>query len=260
VLVTEHYRALGEFALEAEGVDADDLSLQRLFKTRNWTDGLPVVVPTRPRIDGFLEQLGFASRRLESLGPMAPSMLTATVENVAVNAFMAGCEPEHLGIVLGAVEAMLQPSYGLGYVSVASNPVAPFVIVNGPKAVEAGVASGAGAFSPRQSANGPIGRAVRLVMRNVGGTIEGIDATALGQPLRYTCCLAEAEAASPWEPHHVIAGYEAQESVVTVAPTETLIGLVPSFDQSRPFRPQFVTIAAGFRRSCSTRRKSRLRT
>jgi hypothetical protein len=221
-------------------LEADELELQQYFRDRDMTDGLPIIVPTKERVDRFLEASGFDPYRDREIGLVAPLNEPVTIEDVAVNAIMAGARPIDLGIVLAAVEAMQDPLFQLNAVQTTTNPVAPFVFVNGPVVQEAELGSGSHALGPGRHNNGPIGRAVRFVLRNLGGANDDVDHASLGQPAKYTCCLAEAEAESPWEPYHVSKGYRPEQSVVTVAGTENVVNVVAITDRHKPMDGPFL--------------------
>lgn len=195
-------------------------ALELMF-ANGWTDGLPVVVPTPERVDSMLAFTGGLDSDVV-LGAVGPADGEATVEKVAVNAVMAGCLPEHFPVVLAAVEAVVDPRFNLGAVQATTHCAGPTVIVNGPARFDCGpITSGTGALGPGHRANATIGRALRLVMMNVGGGRPGTgDMALLGQPGKFTSCLAEAEESSPLEPLHVSLGYEPDESTVTVLATE----------------------------------------
>jgi hypothetical protein len=159
------------------------------------------------------------------LGEVEPLRGEATVEKIAANAVMAGCRPEHLPVVLAAVEAVLDPAFNMRGVQTTDENVAPLLIVSGPLAARLGVNAGVGALGPGWRANAAIGRAVRLVMLNLGGGWPGaVSLAGLGQPGRYTLCLAERED-SPWPPLHVELGYRPEQSTVTVLRAETAINV-----------------------------------
>jgi hypothetical protein len=161
----------------------------------------------------------------EVLGEVEPLRGEATVEKVAANAVMAGCRAEHFPVVLAAVEAVLDPAFNMRGVQTTDENVAPLLIVSGPLASRLGVNAGFGALGPGWRANGTIGRAVRLVMVNLGGGWPGaVSLAGLGQPGRYTLCLAERED-SPWPPLHVDFGYRPEQSTVTVLRAETAINV-----------------------------------
>jgi hypothetical protein len=203
-------------------VDAFE-EVNRLFEARGWTDGLPVVPPTLTRVEAMCA--ASARAPAEVLGEVEPLRGEATVERVAANAVMAGCRPEHFPVVLAAVEAVLDPAFNMRGVQTTDENVAPLLIVSGPLAAQLGINSGFGALGPGWRANATIGRAVRLVMLNLGGGWPGaVSLAGLGQPGRYTLCLAERED-SPWPPLHVELGYRPEQSTVTVLRAETAINV-----------------------------------
>lgn len=186
---------------------------------QGWSDGLPVVAPTPARVEAMVA--GADRPPDHELGTMPPRQGVVTVESLAVNAVMAGCRPEHFAVILTAMEAMLDPAFNLFAVQATTHPCAPLVIVNGPVAAELGVNARYGAFGPGVRANATIGRAVRLALLNVGGAAPGVlDRSTQGQPSKYSFCVAENEAESPWEPLHVERGIEAGHSAVTVVGAE----------------------------------------
>lgn len=198
--------------LEADALDDE-------FEARGWSDGLPIVAPTRARVDAMLRYCDRGSG-LE-LGTMPPRHGIVTPEVLAINAVMAGCRPEYFPVVLAAVEAMLTPAFNLFAVQATTHPCAPCVIVNGPIARELGINARYGAFGPGARANATIGRALRLILLNVGGAAPGVlDRATQGQPAKYSYCIAENEAESPWPPLHVERGFEATHSTVTVTGAE----------------------------------------
>jgi hypothetical protein len=140
---------------------------------------------------------------------------------------MAGCEPVHLPVVIAAIRALIQEPFNLYLAQVTTNPVAPLAIVNGPIRHDAQIRSGRDLLGPGPGGNGPIGRAVRLVMRNLGGSGENDRATH-GSPLKYTLCIGEDEEGSPWEPLHVSEGYDRNDSVVTTVGVEAIVDIVPA--------------------------------
>jgi hypothetical protein len=182
---------------------------------RGVTDGLPVVPPSRARVDAML---GATRRpRGELIARVPPNFGRATVEKLAVNAVMAGCRPEYFPVVLAAVEAACDPVFNLHGQSGTTNAASPLIIVNGPARRALGINCAAGVFGPGYRANATIGRALRLVMINLGGTrAGGISMSTLGHPGRYTYCIGEHEEVSPWEPLHVERGFAAAESTVTL--------------------------------------------
>ena len=180
-----------------ETLDTPDAILAA-FCEREWCDGLPIVPPTEERVRTMLG--GAAAQR--SLGAMPPLWRQATLEKLAVNAVMAGCEPSYFPVIVAAVQAMLDPSFNLYGVQATTHPVAPLLIVHGPAAHELGVHAGSGCFGPGFRANATIGRAIRLIMLNVGGAWPGrYDMATQGSPAKFSYCIAERDDV-PWGPLH----------------------------------------------------------
>lgn len=197
-------------------VAEDEAAALAMIYEQGWTDGLPVVVPTPERVEGMLMLSGGLDPDVV-VGAVGPAEGQATVEKIAVNAVMAGCTPDYFPVVLAAVEAVTDPEFNLGAVQATTHAAGPVVFVNGPARLDCGIASGTGALGPGHRANATIGRALRLVMMNVGGGRPGTgDMALLGQPGKFACCMAEAEEQSPFEPLHVARGFSADDSTVTV--------------------------------------------
>jgi hypothetical protein len=185
------------------------------YQERGWTDGLPIVPPTETRVHDFLKQTARDPR--EIVGILPPRQGEATIEKIAANAVMAGCRPEYFPVVLAAIDALADPLFNLDSVQATTHPVATLLVVNGPIARTLGIQAGYNAFGQGFRANVTIGRAVRLVLMNVGGGLPGSgDRATQGTPAKIAYCVAENEAESPWEPLHVEAGLPATTSTVTV--------------------------------------------
>jgi hypothetical protein len=194
-----------------------------------WTDGLPVVLPTARRVDAMLRDLGDPDAVIAA---MPPSGFGVTRRALAANAVMAGCTPEHLPVLAAMVRAVCVPGFNLGGIATTTGPSTPFAVVSGPAAAQAGLNSGRGALGPGWRGNAAIGRALRLLVANIGGARPGeVAKSSMGQPGRYTMCIAENEAASPWEPLHVTLGLPAGDSAVTMlGATGTMNVLTPRSD------------------------------
>ena len=178
-------------------LDDDPQAVLAEFCARQWCDGLPIVPPTEERVRAMLS----GADRDASLGAMPPLWRQATLEKLAVNAVMAGCEPAYFPVIVAAVKAMLDPAFNLYGVQATTHPVAPLLIVNGRYAQTIGLHSGSGCFGPGFRANATIGRAIRLILLNVGGAWPGHhDMATQGSPAKYSYCIAEREDASPWGP------------------------------------------------------------
>jgi hypothetical protein len=208
-------------AARRSGLRSRRLELARLedeaeaFFERGWTDGLPVVPPTPARVGRMLE--GTSRRPEEIVAAVPPDFVECSVEKVAVNAVMAGCRPEYLPVVLAAVEAACTETFNMHGLLCTTWFAGPVLIVNGPITKAIGMNSGVNALGQGNRANATIGRALQLVVRNVGGGRPGeIDRATLGNPGKYTFCFAEDEEGSPWEPLSVERGLPEGASAVTL--------------------------------------------
>ncbi len=182
---------------------------------RGWSDGLPVVPPTPERVERMLG--GTKRDPQEVVTLLAPDLAECTIEKIAINAVMAGCLPEYLPVVIAAVEAIASDEFNIHGLAATTMPVGPVIVVNGPIRERIGMNWGKNAMGQGNRANATIGRALQLVVRNVGGARPGdVDRATLGQPGKYTFCFAEDEADSPWESLAIERGVEPGRSAVTV--------------------------------------------
>ena len=185
------------------------------FEARGWSDGLPIIAPTPERVAAMLAASEY--HRDDELGTMPPRQGVASLEIVAINAVMAGCRPAYFPVVVAAVEALLDPVFNLFAVQATTHPCAPCIIVNGPIVADINLNTRYGAFGPGYRANATIGRAIRLILMNVGGATPGIlDRSTQGQPAKYSYCIGENAAESPWPPLHIERGYAPTASTVTL--------------------------------------------
>lgn len=194
----------------------DDLdALNRLFQERRWSDGLPVVPPTRERVENALRHTHRAPD--EAVATIAPGFGAATVERIAINAVLAGCRPEYLPVLIAAVEAVVAPEFNLQGIQATTNPAAVWIVVNGPIGKRLEVNGSFNCLGQGNWANATLGRALRLILQNIGGALPGeMDRATQGQPGKYTFCCAENEEMNPWEPLHVERGCARERSTVTV--------------------------------------------
>ena len=199
-LEQELERRYGGRVLASRTVELADLEDEvEAAYARGWSDGLPVVPPTEQRVLAMLAGTSRAPDEVVAVVP--PDLVPCTVEKVAVNAVLAGCLPEHLPVVLAAVEAACTDSFNMHGVLATTMPAGPVVVVNGPVRRAIGMNSGGNALGQGNRANATIGRALQLVVRNVGGGRPGeVDRATQGQPGKYTWCFAEAEEPSPFDP------------------------------------------------------------
>ena len=211
--------AVAEGAAARHPAPDDLLDFQAWLMERGWGDGLPAIPATPERVDAMLA--GTRRPAGDAVAVLSPRLGRATVGRVAVNAVLAGALPEHLPVILAAVEAVSQPAFNLQAVQTTTHPCSPLVIVNGPLALRLGINGGGNALGQGHRANAVIGRALRLVLQNVGGARPGReDRATQGHPGKYSYCVAENEAASPWEPLSVERGFAREISTVTVCGSE----------------------------------------
>lgn len=207
--------ARGTLVSERWTLPEDPDALLRFVESRGWGDGLPVLPPTEERVQAMLETTPRAPS--ETVARIEPRRGEATVEKIAINAVLAGCPPESFPAVIAAVEAVAQPEFNLYALNTTTCCATPALMFNGPVRQELGIECGYSCLGHNGRANATIGRALRLVMRNVGGSLPGsVSKSCFGQPGRVSLCFGEWEERSPWEPFHVRQGFEPDQSVVTV--------------------------------------------
>jgi len=186
---------------------------------RDWTDGLPVVPPTEARVLRMLE--GTTRNPDDLVAIVPPDLVECTVEKVAVNAVMAGCKPEYMPVVLTALEAACTDEFNMHGLLATTMPVGPILMVNGPICDEIGMNSGLNLLGQGNRANSTIGRALQLIIRNVGGGKPGgVDRATQGSPAKFGLCFAEDEAGSPWDSLAESRGFDKGASTVTLFPGE----------------------------------------
>ena len=191
-------------------------ALLELFEAKGWGDGLPLVAPTRERVDAMLEATTAdpPPDADEVVATLEPRRGEATRRAIAVNAVLAGCKPGVLPVLVSAVRALAHPELNLRGVNATTHPVAPLLVVHGAAVGELGFNAGLGTFGPGTRANATVGRAIRLILMHVAGARPGDgDASTQAQPSKYTYCIAENEAASPWESYPRSRGVAAPSAV-----------------------------------------------
>jgi peroxiredoxin len=193
----------------------DDVDPYEYCMVTGYSPFLPVVPPTAARVDAFLAETSLAPEHV--LGLVPPCYGTATVEKVAANAVMAGCQPEYMEVLFPMVRAVCDERFNLHGVQATTHSATPLTILSGPAGERLGFASGAGVFGNTSRANSTVGRALQLVMTNLGGAKPGeIDMATLASPGRFSYCIAENHRDSPWGPLHVDRGFSADDSAVTL--------------------------------------------
>jgi hypothetical protein len=202
-------------SLVSQKIECDSLDHAiETFYRKGWTDGLPVIPPTEEKVLRFLGAAGLEPG--EILGAIPERNRVFTAEKIAINAVMAGCLPEYFPVVVAAVRAISRPEFGLHGVSASTAGAGILIVVNGPVSEELAFNNGQNLMAPGNRANATIGRALRLVLYNLGG--REFDRTTLGHPGKYTFCFSEQE--SDWEPLHVVRGLPRELSAVTVFAAE----------------------------------------
>ena len=202
--------------VQLEGASVAEL-LTRSYEhayEQGWTDGLPIIPATPEAVQKFVAASGRKADDLIALLP--PRKGRATVEVIAINAIMAGCRPEYMPVLIAAVEGVSAATYPLELMQVTTNPMTPFLLVNGPVRQKLEINYGTGCLGPGWRANSTIGRALRLVLINAGGALPGVySKTSFGSPLRYSYICGENEEENPWTPFHVDRGFKREDSTVT---------------------------------------------
>ena len=217
----EHERVLGWVRFSGSKLHARRVELAELedemeaMYARGWSDGLPMVPPTEKRVLEMLE--GTTRAPDDAVAIVPPDLVECNVEKVAINAVMAGCKPEYLPVVLAAVEAACTDRFNMHGVIATTMGVGPIVVVNGPIRRAIGMNSGMNVMGQGNRANATIGRALQLVVQNVGGGRPGeVDRATYGNPGKLGFCFAEDEESSPWGPLSADLGAEPGTSTVTV--------------------------------------------
>ena len=186
---------------------------------RGFTDGMPVVPPTEARVLRMLEGTSRAPDEVVAVVP--PDLVECSVEKVAINAVMAGCRPEYLPVVLSALSAACTDEFNMHGLLATTMPVGPILIVNGPIRHEIGMNSGGNLLGQGNRANATIGRALQLVVRNVGGGRPGgVDRATQGSPSKIGLCFAEDEEGSAFDTFAESRGFDRSVSTVTLFPGE----------------------------------------
>ncbi len=189
--------------------------VNRFFYMRGWTDGLPIIPPTKEAVAEMLTGTDLPADHVVS--KLLPRLGKATVEKIAINAVMAGCLPTYMPPLIAGVQDLAEPASGYRFMHASTTSSAPFWIINGPIRNEINVNSSSGVLSPGNIANATIGRAMQLMIRTIGGSRKGIEEMGTwGHPGKYTMVVAENEEESPWEPLHVEQGFNKEDSTVSV--------------------------------------------
>jgi hypothetical protein len=208
-------------AAEAELLDLSEMDPDQWNDhaiQQGWSDGLPLMMPTEKAVERFV-----ATARGDNgpFGPISPRQVVPSLKSLAANAVMAGCKPEYFPVVLAGLRAILKPEYNLHGTLATTHPCAQMMLINGPLRKQLEINCSSNCLGQGWRANAAIGRALQLILRNVGGAVPAImDRATQGTPAKYSFCFGENEEESPYEPYHVRKGFAAADSVVTAMAAE----------------------------------------
>lgn len=203
---------------------SDDVDPYDYCMEHGFADPLPVVPPTVERVEKFLAATDLPPDEVIALVP--PNYGKATVEKIAANAVMAGCEPKMMKFLIPMVRALCDENFNVHGITATTHFATPLMIVNGPICDELGFHSKKNVFSNISRTNSTAGRALQLILTNVGGGgAAGIDMSALGNPGKFSYCIAENTDESPWQPFHVDRGFKPEQSTVTMFAAEPPIAV-----------------------------------
>jgi thiol-disulfide isomerase/thioredoxin len=209
-------RRIGNPASRISVADEED-AVEYCF--RHFGDALPVVPPTEQRVAAMLTACALEPQNV--VGRIPPCYGEATVEKIAANAVMAGCRPEMMRVLIPLVRAVCDERFNAHGVQATTHFAAPLIMINGPVRQQLGFWSGQNVFSNVARANSTLGRALQLILLNIGGgRPDGIDMSALGNSGKFSFCIAENEEESPWEPLHVERGFAREQSALTLFAAE----------------------------------------
>ncbi|MEJ2109736.1 MAG: hypothetical protein P8Z37_07470 [Acidobacteriota bacterium] len=200
--------------------------VNQFYYRKGWTDGLPIIPPTEEAVAEMLTGTDLPPDHI--VAEIIPRKGKATIEKIAINAVMAGALPTHMPVLIATVQALDDPKTRFDTFEVSTGSWAPFLAINGPVRRDIDVNCSSGALSPGDIANAAIGRAVGLIVKNIGGARKAIeDMGVIGNPGKYSLVIGEHEEESPWEPLSVERGFDKDDSTVTVFFPNTFIQAVP---------------------------------
>jgi len=218
--------------------------VNRFFYRKGWTDGLAIAPPTEKAVAEMMTGTDLPSDHV--VVELIPRLGKATVEKIAVNAVMAGALPTHMPVLITAIQTLADPRSRFDTFGVSTGSWAPFFIVNGPVRNDIHINSGSGAMSPGDIANAAIGRAMSLIIKNIGGARKGVeDMGVFGNPGKYTMILGEYEEESPWEPLHVERGFKKEDSTLTLFLPNTYIQSIPRDTNAKGYLETYASLNPG---------------
>ena len=189
--------------------------VNRFFYKRGWTDGLPVIPPTEEEVAEMLTGTDLAPDHV--LGKLIPRLGKVTVEKIAINAVMAGALPTYMPVLIAATEILMDRRVSFGQFAVSTGSFAPMWFINGPIRNDLHINCKTGILSPGDMANSGIGRAMSMIIKNIGGIRKGMeDMGVMGNPGKIGMVVGENEEESPWDPLHVDHGFMKEDSAITL--------------------------------------------
>jgi hypothetical protein len=201
--------------------------VNRFYYSKGWTDGLPIIPPTEAAVAEMMTGTDLPPGHI--VATVIPRKGKATIEKIAINAVMAGALPTHMPVLIAAVQSFADPKSRFDTFEVSTGSWAPFLTINGRIRRDINLNCSSGALSPGNIANAAIGRAVGLIVKNIGGARKGIeDMGVIGNPGKYSLVIGEDEEASPWESLSVERGFKKEDNTLTVFFPNTFIQTVPS--------------------------------
>jgi hypothetical protein len=204
----------------------DIQEVNQFYYRKGWTDGLPIIPPTEAAVAEMMTGTDLPPDHV--VATIIPRKGKATIEKIAVNAVMAGALPTYMPVLIATVQSLADPKTRFDTFEVSTGSWAPFLAVNGPIRRDIDVNCSSGALSPGNIANAAIGRAVGLIVKNIGGARKAIeDMGVIGNPGKYSLVIGEDEEASPWEPLSVERGFKKEDNTVTIFFPNTFIQTVP---------------------------------
>ncbi len=218
--------------------------VNRYFYRSGWTDGLAIAPPTEKAVAEMMTGTDLPPEHIVTR--LIPRLGKATVEKIAVNAVMAGALPTHMPVLIAAVQSLMDPRSRFDTFGVSTGSWAPFFIVNGPIRNDIHINCGSGALSPGDISNAAIGRAMGLIIKNIGGARKGVeDMGVFGNPGKYTLVLGEYEEKSPWESLHVEHGFNKEDSTLTLFLPNTYIQTIPRDTNAKGYLETYASLNPG---------------
>jgi hypothetical protein len=218
--------------------------VNRFYYGKGWTDGLPIVPPTEKAVAEMMTGTDLPADHVVT--KLIPRLGKATVEKIAVNAVMAGALPTHMPVLIAAVQALSDPKTRFDTFEVSTGSWAPFFAVNGSIRNEINVNCSSGALSPGNIANAAIGRAVGLIVKNIGGARKGVeDMGVIGNPAKYSLVIGENEEESPWESLSIEKGFKKGDNTITVFFPNSFMQTIPGETNAKGILDALSSLGAG---------------